>query len=80
MRSLGHPKVGCRYNSAEMMLVVSFSVELEIIMKRAGSATTNEVINVLNQENFNLSVFNHIIKKSVIVRLQLKNVVDRYKE
>lgn len=61
----------CRKNSVGRFLVVSLVVTLDEIRDRTVYAVTDEVINTLNQENFNPVIFREMIKKTDTVTLSL---------
>lgn len=76
----GAAKRSCCENNVESMLVVSLAVTMEKTMGRAGSAATDEVIHLLHQENFNLSVFKQMIKASGDCQIITQDVIDQCKE
>lgn len=66
-------------HSVERLLVVSLAVSLDKIRHRAGSAVTDEFINILHQENFNQAVFMEMIKKSGDCKAINEDVIGRCK-
>lgn len=54
----------CRENLVESFLVVSLTMMFNKSSNWAVSAVTDEIINGLHQENFNLAVFKQMIKNS----------------
>lgn len=67
----------CSDNRVERFLVVFLALKLDNIRDRAGQAATNEVINILHQENFNLSVFKEMIKSSGYFQVITQDVIER---
>lgn len=61
-------------------MVVSLEVTLEKIRGRAVSTATDEVINFLHQDNFNLLVLKQMIKTSGDCQVITQDVIDQFKE
>lgn len=74
------PETACRENHVECLLVITLAVTWEELRGRAGSAFTDEVINLLHQDNFNLSVFNEMIKNSGDCLVITQDLIDRCKD
>lgn len=64
-------------NSVENMLVVSLAVPLDKSRGRAGSAATDEAIELLHQGNFNVSVFKQMSKTSADFLVITQDVFDQ---
>lgn len=59
------------------LLVVSLAVTLDTIRDRDGSAATDEVMNLLHQENFNVLVVKKMIKTRGDCQVVTQDAIDQ---
>lgn len=61
---MGEDTVPCHKNCVKSLLVVSRAMQFDKIRHMIGSCVADEVFNLLNQENFNLSLVKAMVKGS----------------
>ena len=64
----------------EHMMAMSLALTLQNVSRRAGKETTDEVIQLLHDDKFNLNVFKKLVKSSSDCEEITQDVVKPFKE
>ena len=64
----------------ERMVVMSFAITLDKIRRRTGQSTSDEVIKLMHDKNFNLARFKDMVKTTPDCRDISESIFQRFKE
>ena len=64
----------------ERMILMSLAIKLDKISRRAGQSTSDEVITMMHDKNFNLATFKNMLKTTADCRDISESIIHHFKE